>query len=76
VSVHTQKEAWSMLIKARQHRLNHKPFTFHIVVNSDKNVKAIIRIFFGPKYDVHGRESDISENRHNFVEYDQWTVDR
>lgn len=76
VSVRNQKEAWSMLIKARQHRLNHKPFTFHITVNSDRNVKAIIRIFMGPKYDVHGQELDMTENYMNFMNVDQWVVDR
>ncbi|XP_012230110.1 arylphorin subunit alpha [Linepithema humile] len=75
VSVSSQKEASSMLIKARQHRLNHKPFTFHITVNSDRNVKAVIRTFMGPKYDVHGHELDMSENYMNFVNVDQWTVD-
>ncbi|KAL6267211.1 hypothetical protein P5V15_000288 [Pogonomyrmex californicus] len=75
VSVHSHKEAQSMLIKARQYRLNHKPFTYHITVNSDKNVKAVVRVFLGPKYDVYGHELDISENYMNFIEMDQWTVD-
>lgn len=76
LSVRNQKEAWSMLIKARQYRLNHKPFTFHITVNSDKNVTAVIRIFIGPKYDVHGHELDMTENYMNFLEVDQWVVER
>ncbi|XP_072756204.1 hexamerin 70b [Anoplolepis gracilipes] len=75
VSVRSHKEAQSMLIKARQYRLNHKPFTYHITVNSDKNVKAIIRIFIAPKYDVHGHELDMTENYMNFLELDQWVVD-
>jgi len=70
------KEAESTLIKIRQYRLNHKPFTYHITVNSNKNVKAVIRVFLGPKYDVHGHELNISENYMNFVEMDQWNVDR
>lgn len=76
VSVRSHKEAQSMLIKARQYRLNHKPFTYHIMVNSDRNVKAIVRVFLGPKYNVHGHELDMSENHMNFMEMDQWTVDR
>ncbi|XP_071571881.1 hexamerin 70b [Temnothorax nylanderi] len=75
VSVRSHKEAQSMVIKARQYRLNHKPFTYHITVNSDKNVKAVVRIFLGPKYDVHGHELDMSENYMNFIEMDQWNVD-
>ncbi|XP_018058979.1 PREDICTED: hexamerin-like [Atta colombica] len=75
VSIRSHKEAQSLLIKARHYRLNHKPFTYHITINSDKNVKAAIRIFLGPSYDVHGHELDISENYMNFVEMDQWHVD-
>lgn len=76
VSVRSHKEAQSMLIKARQYRLNHKPFTYYITVNSNKNVKAVIRVFLGPKHNVYGHELDISENYMNFLEMDQWNVDR
>lgn len=76
VSVKSHKEAQSMLIKTRQHRLNHKPFTYHITVNSDKAVKAVVRVFLGPKFNVHGHELDISENYMNFLELDQWMVER
>ncbi|EFN73934.1 Hexamerin [Camponotus floridanus] len=75
VSVSSHKEAQSTVIKARQNRLNHKPFSFHITVHSDKNVKAIVRVFIGPKYNVHGHEVDISETHHHFLELDQWVVD-
>ncbi|XP_011142759.2 hexamerin [Harpegnathos saltator] len=75
LSIPSQEKAHSMLIKARQYRLNHKPFTYHITVNSDKNTKASVRIFLGPKYDVHGHELDISENYMNFLEMDQFIVD-
>lgn len=76
VSVYSHEKAQSMLIKARQYRLNHKPFTYHVTVNSDKNTKGVVRIFFAPKYDIHGHELDISENYMNFYEVDQWIVDR
>ncbi|KAK2586861.1 hypothetical protein KPH14_009799 [Odynerus spinipes] len=75
ISIRSHKEAQSMLIKARQHRLNHKPFTYHITVNSDKATKCMVRVFLGPKFDVHGHELDISENYMNFLELDQWIVD-
>lgn len=76
VSVRSHKEAQSTLIKARQYRLNHKPFTYHITVNSEKTNKAVVRVFLGPKYNSQGHEMDISENYMNFVEMDQWIVDR
>ncbi|KYN01102.1 Hexamerin [Cyphomyrmex costatus] len=75
VSIRSHKEAQSLLIKARQYRLNHKPFTYHITINSNKNVKAVVRVFLGPKHDVHGHELDMSENYMNFIEMDQWNVD-
>ncbi|XP_076243329.1 hexamerin 70a [Calliopsis andreniformis] len=75
VSIRSQKEARASLIKARQQRLNHKPFTYHIDVNSEKNMKAIIRVFLGPKYDVHGHELDLPNNYMNFMEMDEWVVD-
>lgn len=76
MSVRSHKEAQTTLVKARQYRLNHKPFTYFITVNSDKNVKAVVRTFLGPKYDVHGHELDLHENYMNFVQLDQWVVDR
>lgn len=76
IAVHGHKEAQSMLIKARQHRLNHKPFTYHLTINSDKITKATVRVFLGPKYDVHGHELEISDNYMNFLQMDQWIVDR
>ncbi|XP_034944552.1 uncharacterized protein [Chelonus insularis] len=75
VPVSTHKDAETTSIKVRQHRLNHKPFTYHITVNSDKNVKAVVRVFLGPKFDHHGHEIDFVDNWVNFVELDQWVVD-
>ena len=76
VSVHSHKEAQSLFIKARQQRLNHKPYTYHITVNSDKTSKAWMHVFLGPKYDVHGHEIDMVDNWMNFFEMDKWVVDR
>lgn len=75
IPVSSQKDAETSIIKVRQHRLNHKPFTYHITVNSDKNVKAFVRVFLGPKYDEHGHELDFAQNYVNFFELDQWIVD-
>jgi hypothetical protein len=53
-----------------QKRLNHKEFSYKMIVNSDKEVTASVRLFMAPKYDVHGHEYTMEENRFNFVELD------
>jgi hypothetical protein len=59
---------------AVQERLNHKPFTYKIHVNSNQDTPAMIKVFLGPKYDEFGRYINISENRWNFIPLDvfQW----
>ncbi|GLV39510.1 Larval serum protein 1 alpha [Carabus blaptoides fortunei] len=57
---------------ARQYRLNYKPFTYKINVNSDKNTDVVVRVFLGPKYDEQGHEIPLNENRVNFVELDKF----
>lgn len=75
IPVSSTKDAETSVIKVRQPRLNHKPFTYHISVTSDKDVKGTVRIFMGPKYDVHGHEIDFVQNYVNFMEVDQFIVD-
>nr|XP_031829749.1 hexamerin-like [Nomia melanderi] len=75
VPIRSQKEAESMLLLARQQRLNHKPFTYHIDVVSDKAVKGMVRIFLGPKYDSNGHELQLEDNYMDFMELDQFSVD-
>ncbi|XP_033210306.1 larval serum protein 2-like [Belonocnema kinseyi] len=75
VAMHSHNEAQSLFIKARQQRLNHKPYSYHLTVNSDKATKGWVRFFLGPKYDVHGHEIDIVDNWMNFFEMDKWTVE-
>ncbi|KAJ9574109.1 hypothetical protein L9F63_008523 [Diploptera punctata] len=58
--------------RARQTRLNHKPFTYNIEVSSDKATDAYVRVFLGPKYDYLGREYDLNDRRHYFVELDRF----
>jgi hypothetical protein len=58
------------LVKAQTVRLNHKPFTYKINVQSDAAQKASIRVFIGPKYDNFGTHIDFDENRKNFVVLD------
>ncbi|XP_029035145.1 hexamerin-like [Osmia bicornis bicornis] len=73
--VEDQREAESSLIKIRQYRLNHKPFNFHIAVNSEKPMKAAFRIFLGPKYDSHHKLAEIPDSLKYFYEIDNWIVD-
>lgn len=67
------KETENTLIKIC---LNHKPFSFHLTINAEKSMKAVIRIFFGPKYDIHHKPIDFAENLIYFYEMDNWVVDR
>ncbi|KAL1497679.1 hypothetical protein ABEB36_008600 [Hypothenemus hampei] len=69
-----QKEN-GFFVRAKQHRLNHKPFTYKIQVNSDKETRAVVKIFIGPKYDEFGRAINISHNRLNFFELDKFVYD-
>ncbi|CAK9799975.1 Allergen Cr-PI [Anthophora quadrimaculata] len=75
VSVRSHKEAKDTLIKSRQYRLNHKPFTYHITVNSGTTAKAMVRVFLGPKYDEFGHELDLDRSYMNFLQMDEWVVD-
>ncbi|CAK9796449.1 unnamed protein product [Anthophora plagiata] len=74
VSIRSHKEAKDMLIKTRQYRLNHKPFTYHITVNSGTNAEAMVRVFLGPKYDEFGHELDLERSYTNFLQMDEWLV--
>ncbi|XP_012258794.2 hexamerin-like isoform X2 [Athalia rosae] len=63
-------------IKAVVERLNHKPFKFEITLNSRTDVKeAVVRVFFGPTYDYHGKPVNIRDHRLLFVEMDQFVCD-
>ncbi|XP_046803212.1 arylphorin subunit C223 isoform X1 [Lucilia cuprina] len=63
---------WDKTLLARQMRLNHKPFDFDFVIESDKEQKVVIRTFLGPKYDEFGRVITLTENRENFMELDSF----
>lgn len=64
-----------LVIKARQWRLNHLPFTLKLNVTSPKAQRASVKVFLGPKFDDAGNEVDINENRENFYEIDKYMVD-
>uniref|UniRef100_A0A1B0D916 Uncharacterized protein n=1 Tax=Phlebotomus papatasi TaxID=29031 RepID=A0A1B0D916_PHLPP len=63
------------VIKARQTRLNHLPFTVKLTVQSDKAVKSVVRVYLGPKVDEFGVVYDVNENRENFVLLDVFPYD-
>ncbi|XP_044731626.1 allergen Cr-PI-like [Chrysoperla carnea] len=64
-----------VIVKARQMRLNHRPFYYRVNVVSEKTTQAVVRVFLGPKHDEHGHPIHINENRVNFVELDKFIVD-
>ncbi|XP_052862406.1 hexamerin-1.1-like [Anopheles cruzii] len=59
-------------VYARQYRLNHKPFTYTMNVMSEYTGKAIVRLFFGPKFD---KLFDLQYYKKYFYEVDQYLVD-
>lgn len=54
-------------IRVRQYRLNNRPFTYKISVQSATQAKAVVKVFLGPVYDQYGRYINITQNRLNFV---------
>ncbi|KAJ8986133.1 hypothetical protein NQ317_005604 [Molorchus minor] len=62
-------------VRVRQYRLNNKPFTFKVNVQSDKDTKSVVKVFLGPKYDEYGRFLNLTENRLNFVLIDYFVYD-
>ncbi|XP_068993710.1 arylphorin subunit alpha-like [Neodiprion pinetum] len=63
------------LIKARQYRLNHKPFNYHITIHSKAGMRSWIRIYLGPKYNLNHEEMNITENYNQFILVDYWDTD-
>lgn len=64
-----------LLIKARQTRLNHLPFTFKLFVDSAKAVSSVVRVYMAPKFDEFGDEFTLNENRENFFLLDRFKYD-
>ena len=58
------------MVKARIPRLNHRPFTYTLKVQSDKAQDALIRVFLGPKYDEFGNFINFNEDRKYFIMFD------
>ncbi|XP_034829267.1 basic juvenile hormone-suppressible protein 1-like [Maniola hyperantus] len=57
---------------ARMHRLNNQPFKVTVEVMSEKAVDAVVRIFYGPKYDCMGRLLNFNDKRLDMVEIDSF----
>ncbi|KAG4073931.1 hypothetical protein HA402_014136 [Bradysia odoriphaga] len=66
---------YNLVIRTRQPRLNHLPFSFNMCVASERAQKAIVKVFIGPKYDENGRIFTYEESRKTFFELDQFLVD-
>jgi hypothetical protein len=62
----------SFKVQVAQQRLNHKPFTYKIYVNSDRETDAVVKVFLGPKYDEYGRFINLTDNWMNFVQFDHF----
>lgn len=54
-------------VRVLQNRLNSRPFTYRITVQSEKQTKSVVKVFLGPKYDQYSTYINISQNRLNFV---------
>lgn len=63
------------MIKARNWRLNHMPFTVKLNVKSDKAQKAVVYMYVATKYDKYGHLYRMEDNRENFYQMTRWVVD-
>ncbi|KAJ6638509.1 Larval serum protein 2 [Pseudolycoriella hygida] len=63
------------VIKVRQDRLNHVPYTYKLYVDAKEAQKAVVKVFIGPKYNEYGHVFTYEENRENFYEVDYFVVD-
>ncbi|XP_053945983.1 larval serum protein 2 [Anastrepha ludens] len=70
----SQQGGNSFVIKARQYRLNHKPFQFQMDVTSDKAQKAVVKVYIGPEQ-VGEKYDYIEKNFMNFFELEHFVVD-
>lgn len=63
----------TVTVNGQVQRLDHQPYELNIVVQSDKVIPdAVVRVFIGPKYNHEGQHIDINQDRHSFVELDQF----
>jgi hypothetical protein len=77
VDVESFKDGMKLRLKTRRYCLNYKPFSYHFNINSDKESKAVIKIFLGPAFDHYHKEKDVAYLREYykyFVEIDKFVV--
>ncbi|XP_046991427.1 allergen Cr-PI-like [Schistocerca americana] len=61
-------------VVARQHRLNHKPFSYSLKVSSDKEQLGLLRVFLGPSGAWEGGSLSLDDMRHQFLVIDGFHV--
>nr|AUO15583.1 hexamerin-like protein 5 [Xya japonica] len=67
-----KEEIHMTFVRARQWRLNHKPFSYRVQVSSDKDMDAVVRVFIGPKYDYLHNEMHLDDMRKYMFEIDRF----
>ncbi|KZC07219.1 Hexamerin [Dufourea novaeangliae] len=76
VAVENLKTGQSLRLKARRRCLNYKPFSYKFNINSDKEMKGMLRIFLGPSFDEIKQDFIYLKNYYyNFVEMDKFVVE-
>ncbi|XP_047107485.1 allergen Cr-PI-like [Schistocerca piceifrons] len=73
IDVQKIEDAGKVNVIARQHRLNHKPFTCLLKISSEKEMNAVVRLFLGPG-DGSGKIWTGDDMRHHFYLLDAFEV--
>lgn len=59
-------------VQVAQKRLNYKPFSYKINVDSESASDVVVKVYLGPKYDEYGRFINLTYNWMNFVQFDSF----
>nr|XP_018902181.1 PREDICTED: phenoloxidase 2-like isoform X1 [Bemisia tabaci]XP_018902182.1 PREDICTED: phenoloxidase 2-like isoform X1 [Bemisia tabaci] len=71
----TEKYSRSSPVLISYRHMQHRPFTYTIIVNSDREVTGTVRIFLAPAYDPDlGENFHFYNQRNVFVELDKFVV--
>lgn len=65
-------EKYDFRVRVRQMRMNHKPFSVKIKINSEGKARVNVKLFMAPKVDEWGREINLRTNRINMMFLDHW----
>jgi len=63
------------VVKVRQSRLDHQPYSYIVSVTSEEELKVTVSTFLAPVYDSNGVEIPLTENYMNFVPLEEFNVD-